>query len=407
MAQHERTNRERSEEPEVESRHKKRTHQPLYDQLKATDEGVVHGIDFQVEPSADRHAALLANAHSDKQRAHLVIQLQQSYGNAYVQRLLSSKAMQAKLTVNPPDDQYEREADRVADVVAQTSVSEVQRQPEEEEEEEPLQAKAISQIQRQLEEEEEEEIQTKAVGSQSLTVSEHLEAQVDEARGSGQPLDEQIRASLESQLGHDFSQVRIHTDAKADTLSRQLDAEAFTTGHHVFFKEGAYQPDSERGKGLIAHELTHVVQQEAAPALQRQATEAPEAERKPKESDVAYYIKYVAEDTETFYQEGTKITKTASIKSTATHEWDGNTMTDEMSYGLYANGDSEEYQRITWKRPDGSQIQEQHVVSYNKAQNKTTINDDIFAGAASQTTVNEHPGAPKREDWTVPPLKSK
>jgi len=278
MAQHKQINREGQEELEKDSHQKKRTHQPLYDQLKATDEGVVHGIDFQVEPSADRHAVLLANAHSDKQRAHLVIQLQQSYGNAYVQRLLSSKAMQAKLTVNPPDDQYEREADRVADVVAQTSVSEVQRQPEEEEEEEPLQAKAISQIQRQLEEEEEEEIQTKAVGSQSLTVSEHLEAQIDEARGSGQPLDEQIRASLESQLGHDFSQVRIHTDAKADTLSRQLDAEAFTTGHHVFFKEGAYQPDSERGKGLIAHELTHVVQQEAAPALQRQAAEAPAAE---------------------------------------------------------------------------------------------------------------------------------
>jgi len=278
MARHKQINREGQEELDKESSHKKKTHQPLYDQLKATDEGVVHGIDFQVEPLADRHAALLANAHSDKQRAHLVIQLQQSYGNAYVQRLLSSKAMQVKLTVNPPDDQYEREADRVADVVAQTSVSEVQRQPEEEEEEEPLQAKAISQIQRQLEEEEEEEIQTKAVGSQPRTVSEHLGAQIDEARGSGQPLDEQIRDSLESQLGHDFSQVRIHTDAKADTLSRQLDAEAFTTGHDVFFKEGAYQPDSERGKGLIAHELTHVVQQEAAPALQRQAAEAPAAE---------------------------------------------------------------------------------------------------------------------------------
>ena len=165
MSQREKINREKTEELEKEQRHKKKAHQPLYDQLKTPDEGIA---DFLGEPSVDRHATWLANAHSDKQRANLVIQLQQSYGNAYVQRLLSSRVVQAKLTVNPPDDQYEREADRVAGMIQRQPIeeeeeelmmkpaSELQRQPIEEEEEELMMKP--SQVQRQEEEEEEEEM---------------------------------------------------------------------------------------------------------------------------------------------------------------------------------------------------------------------------------------------------------
>ena len=268
MAQHERTNREKTKELEEDSSHKKKTARPIYDQLKASDEGAVNLIG---EPSVDRHAALLAGVHSDKQRANMLIQLQKSYGNAYVQRLLKSRAVQAKLTVNPPDDEYEREADRVADVVTQTPASEVQRQEEEEEE---LMMKRASEVQRQPIEEE-EELMMKPTSSRPSAVSENLEAQIDAARNSGQPLTGSVRDSIEPQFGSDFSQVRIHTDAKADELARQLEAEAFTSGHDVFFKEGAYQPDSTGGKGLIAHELTHVVQQKAAPMVQRQNEQAP------------------------------------------------------------------------------------------------------------------------------------
>jgi hypothetical protein len=64
-------------------------------------------------------------------------------------------------------------------------------------------------------------------------------------------------------LDHDLSGVKVHTDAKADTLSRDLNAEAFTTGQDIFFRQGAYEPGSDSGRELIAHELTHVVQQGA------------------------------------------------------------------------------------------------------------------------------------------------
>jgi len=302
MVEHQRINRGKTEELE-ESSHKKRAQQQLYDQLKAPDEGIV---DFQTESSLEQHSALLANTHSDKQRASLVIQLQQSYGNTYVQHLLNTRAMQAKLTINPPDDEYEREADRVADAVTQTPAAEVQRQEEEEEElmmkpsaeiqrqpieeeeeelmmkpsaeiqrqpieeeEEELMMKPTSEIQRQEEEEEEELLQAKPAGSQPAMVSENLETQINDALSGGQPLADSVRTSLEPHFEHDFSQVRLHTDAKAAKISRKLEAEAFTTGKDIFFRDGAYQPDTDSGKRLIAHELTHVVQQQSAPALQR------------------------------------------------------------------------------------------------------------------------------------------
>jgi hypothetical protein len=62
-------------------------------------------------------------------------------------------------------------------------------------------------------------------------------------------------------MGHDFSDVRVHTSSESDELNKQLSAEAFTTGKDVFFSQGAYDPDSGSGRELLAHELTHVVQQ--------------------------------------------------------------------------------------------------------------------------------------------------
>jgi hypothetical protein len=85
---------------------------------------------------------------------------------------------------------------------------------------------------------------------------------------------------MEPRLGADFGGVRIHTDEKSAKLNQQVSAKAFTVGSHVFFGKGAYQPDTQSGKELIAHELTHTIQQGAAPqkdAVQRR--ELPEVTR--------------------------------------------------------------------------------------------------------------------------------
>jgi Domain of unknown function (DUF4157) len=97
--------------------------------------------------------------------------------------------------------------------------------------------------------------------AQSNAVHPTVERAIQEHRGGGQPLDTGVRRQMESSLGADFSRVRVHAGSHADTLNRALSARAFTTGHDIFFRQGAYQPGSFVGRELLAHELTHVVQQ--------------------------------------------------------------------------------------------------------------------------------------------------
>lgn len=92
-------------------------------------------------------------------------------------------------------------------------------------------------------------------------VSPAVEGAIQQERGGGASLDHGVRRQMESSLGADFSGVRVHTDHKADSLNRDLSARAFTTGQDIFFRQGAYQPATSDGRELIAHELTHVVQQ--------------------------------------------------------------------------------------------------------------------------------------------------
>lgn len=93
-------------------------------------------------------------------------------------------------------------------------------------------------------------------------VAPEVEATIEHARGRGQALDSSARASLEPFFKADFSGVRIHTGAVADTLNRALSARAFTIGRDIFFQDGEYTPGSSAGRELLAHELTHVVQQD-------------------------------------------------------------------------------------------------------------------------------------------------
>jgi Domain of unknown function (DUF4157) len=83
--------------------------------------------------------------------------------------------------------------------------------------------------------------------------------------GGGSPIEPGARSFLEERMGHDFSDVRVHTGAKADESARSINAQAYTVGTDVVFRSGAYQPDSDTGKHVLAHELAHVVQQKSGP----------------------------------------------------------------------------------------------------------------------------------------------
>lgn len=89
---------------------------------------------------------------------------------------------------------------------------------------------------------------------------------IEESRGGGHALEAGARGEMESALGVDLADVRVHTDARADSLGRALDARAFTTGRDIFFRAGLYAPETTPGRELLAHELTHVAQQARSPA---------------------------------------------------------------------------------------------------------------------------------------------
>ena len=207
-------------------------------------------------------------------RAHPaeVLALQPLLGNRVVGHLI-----QAKLVVGAPGDRYEQEADRTADRVMAMSNPDagqsVQRQAQSEalqskplvqraaEEEEEVQTKPL--VQRQAEEE--EELQTKSLVQRraegGFEVGGALEERLTALRGDGSSLPGDVRAYMEPRFGADFSNVRVHTDGESGNLNRQLGAQAFTHGQDVYFGAGRFQPASDMGKRLLAHELTHVIQQ--------------------------------------------------------------------------------------------------------------------------------------------------
>lgn len=83
--------------------------------------------------------------------------------------------------------------------------------------------------------------------------------------GGGSPLPAEVRDEMQGRLGHDFGDVRVHTDSRADQSAKAVQAHAYTVGSDVVFQRDQYNPDSEDGKKMLAHELTHVVQQRKGP----------------------------------------------------------------------------------------------------------------------------------------------
>lgn len=198
---------------------------------------------------------------------HPIEELQGAIGNQAINRLLASQptvqakpmfrglshelAIQPKLTIGVPGDKYEQEADRVAEqVISQINAPE------------------NSAIQRQemLEEDDDKELRMKPMvqrlsDADGMAATPELETSIQLFKGSGQPLADTIRQPIENALGANFSGVKVHTDERSDQLNRSIQAKAFTTGKDIFFRQGEYNPRTRQGQQLIAHELTHVMQQ--------------------------------------------------------------------------------------------------------------------------------------------------
>lgn len=202
-------------------------------------------------------------------------------------RCQAQAAAQSKLTISAPDDQYEQEADRVAEAVMHMpdpgvaegkgaiqqahnvhiqqfcpKCGELRRQPMEGEK---VGVELESPVEEETEEEGEEIVPDETgmpkreSGTGGLTPSLLIPIRIP--REGGQPLEPRVLHFMEQRIGHDFSRVHVHTDAAAVKSARQLRAYAYTVGHDIYFNAGQYNPDSFEGRRLLAHELTHVVQQ--------------------------------------------------------------------------------------------------------------------------------------------------
>jgi hypothetical protein len=118
-------------------------------------------------------------------------------------------------------------------------------------------------------------VATPGIGLEGGAVDQKFESQLSSARGSGRPLDEGTRSSMESAFGADFSGVRIHDGSQSADLNRQVSAKAFTLGSDIFFNGKAPSGSSKEGQHLLAHELTHTLQQGGGARLSRNMRRSP------------------------------------------------------------------------------------------------------------------------------------
>ncbi len=205
---------------------------------------------------------------------HPFLRLQNTVGNRAVQRLV-----QAQLTVGAADDEYEREADRVARQVMSMSDATVARAlrraalPEEDRKllTKPRAETLTRRAQGPVGEDEEELIQTRRAEPDvgSFEAGDEIETQLSLSKGRGSSLPEPVRAFMEPRFGVDFDQVRVHSDNEAVQMNEAVGARAFTHGQDIYFGVGQSPTDL----ALTAHELTHVVQQTGGMPLQAKRRE--------------------------------------------------------------------------------------------------------------------------------------
>lgn len=164
--------------------------------------------------------------------------------------------VQPKLKIGSPNDKYEQEADQMADRVMRSSMREQSTVKN-------VSSVNISRkVQRKCKACEEDSVQRSSEKKDGgFIASSGFENTLGKSKGGGSSMDSRTRSYMENGFGANFSRVRIHTNSKATNLNNQINAKAFTSGNDIYFNQGQYNPGTNSGKRLLAHELTHTIQQ--------------------------------------------------------------------------------------------------------------------------------------------------
>ena len=171
----------------------------------------------------------------------------------------SQTFIQPQLEVGKEDDEHEREANHVADKVMKMSVPD---------EEKKKMKESSSKVQMMPDsktgtmQESPVKIRMQADSSTGgMMASQNVEQGINNSKGGGQSLSSDLQNELGNKMNADFNDVKVHTDENAVQMNKEIGAKAFTHGNDVYFNQGQYNPTSNQGKHLLAHELTHTVQQ--------------------------------------------------------------------------------------------------------------------------------------------------
>ncbi|SMF27795.1 protein of unknown function [Alteromonadaceae bacterium Bs31] len=176
---------------------------------------------------------------------------------------VSQPFIQTKLEVGAADDPMEKEADAVADAVVQNkpvpeiSGAEKQSNGQKARPKYEVSGKNPGKTLRRSSVEQEQQAQERGVPQ----LSDVENADIEQMRGTGAPLPDSVRMEMQNKVGGDLSKVKIHSGQRANELASKINAKAFTVGDDIFFRAGQYDPNSSEGQRLLAHELTHVIQQ--------------------------------------------------------------------------------------------------------------------------------------------------
>jgi hypothetical protein len=208
------------------------------------------------------------------------------HAGARIANVQRATAKVGRLSIGAPGDRYEQEAEQVAEQVSRMPEPAMGVPPEARASASPaINASGLGgakRIQRDsyqpysLDEgngqtngsnQDQGTVQTKEEPGHTPELSQEFEARIGSLQGGGQPMAEPVRRSMESRFGHDFSHVHVHTGPSAAALAASINARAFALGRDVVFGAGQYAPDNQAGRRLIAHELTHSIQQGQAPRL--------------------------------------------------------------------------------------------------------------------------------------------
>lgn len=233
------------------------------------------GDQFEVE--ADRVADKVVNNNSSGggllQSRDEVQQkpISETISSVQAKDIKDEEPVQKKSDKKEEDKKLQKKSDKEEDKKVQKKSDKeedkkVQKKGDKKEEEKPIQAKCAEcekedKVQKKDKKEEEQKVQKKEQNPEAEVQDNELEGKLDNSKGGGNGLDKKTKRKMESGFGTDFSNVKIHTDTNAVQMSQELGAQAFTNGNDVYFNKGKYSPDSKEGKHLLAHELTHTVQQ--------------------------------------------------------------------------------------------------------------------------------------------------